>query len=213
MKKTNLGIIPCYQDNEITLRNLIKNELSDFKNLETNLINMIINYSNLNRKTIKNNLDKIKSFYDKRILSEDSLETLLNSDRNEMFENIRDAALSGDKLKLNDLLDNFVFSNEDVYQYLNMINYRFIKILDIHKQNENYNDLNVTISKMKPPVFWKDRPVYLKMLKKWDKQSVIEVLKYLAKVENKIKKNSTINSLTIIKNSITNICATSWTYF
>ena len=165
-KKTNLGIIPCYQDNEITLRNLIKNELSDFKNLETNLINMIINYSNLNRKTIKNNLDKIKSFYDKRILSEDSLETLLNSDRNEMFENIRDAALSGDKLKLNDLLDNFVFSNEDVYQYLNMINYRFIKILNIHKQNESYNDLNVTISKMKPPVFWKDRPVYLKMLKK-----------------------------------------------
>jgi DNA polymerase-3 subunit delta len=212
-KKTNLGIIPCYQDNEITLRNLIKNELSDFKNLETNLINMIINYSNLNRKTIKNNLDKIKSFYDKRILSEDSLETLLNSDRNEMFENIRDAALSGDKLKLNDLLDNFVFSNEDVYQYLNMINYRFIKILNIHKQNESYNDLNVTISKMKPPVFWKDRPVYLKMLKKWDKQSVIEVLKYLAKVENKIKKNSSINSLTIIKNSITNICTNSWTYF
>ena len=130
-----------------------------------------------------------------------------------MFENIRDAALSGDKLKLNDLLDNFVFSNEDVYQYLNMINYRFIKILNIHKQNESYNDLNVTISKMKPPVFWKDRPVYLKMLKKWDKQSVIEVLKYLAKVENKIKKNSSINSLTIIKNSITNICTNSWTYF
>ena len=84
---------------------------------------------------------------------------------------------------------------------------------NIHKQNESYNDLNVTISKMKPPVFWKDRPVYLKMLKKWDKQSVIEVLKYLAKVENKIKKNSSINSLTIIKNSITNICTNSWTYF
>ena len=62
-----------------------------------------------------------------------------------------------DKLKLNDLLDNFVFSNEDVYQYLNMINYRFIKILNIHKQNESYNDLNVTISKMKH-CFWKDRP-------------------------------------------------------
>ena len=29
----------------------------------------------------------------KNILSEDSLEILLNSDRNEIFENIRDAAL------------------------------------------------------------------------------------------------------------------------
>ena len=62
---------------------------------------MILNYSNLNRKTILNNLEKIKSFYDKKILSEESLEELLNSDRNELFENIRDAALIGDKTKLN----------------------------------------------------------------------------------------------------------------
>ena len=58
---------------------------------------MILNYSNLNRKTIQNNLEKIKSFYDKKILEEDSLEILLNSDRNEIFENIRDAALNGEK--------------------------------------------------------------------------------------------------------------------
>ena len=35
---------------------------------------MILNYSNLNRKTIQNNIDKIKSFYDKKVLSEESLE-------------------------------------------------------------------------------------------------------------------------------------------
>ena len=58
---------------------------------------MILSYSNLNRKTILNNLEKIKTFYDKKILSEDTLEILLNSDRNEIFENIRDAALDGDK--------------------------------------------------------------------------------------------------------------------
>ena len=60
---------------------------------------MILNYSNLNRKTILNNIDKIKSFYENKILSEETLETLLNSDRNEIFENIRDAALDGDKIK------------------------------------------------------------------------------------------------------------------
>ena len=61
---------------------------------------MILNYSNFNRKTIRNNLDKIKSYYDKKILSEDSLDVLLNSDRNEIFENIRDAAIDGIKLNL-----------------------------------------------------------------------------------------------------------------
>ena len=33
---------------------------------------MILNYSNLNRKTILNDIDKIKSFYDDKIISEES---------------------------------------------------------------------------------------------------------------------------------------------
>ena len=212
-KKSNLAIIPCYKDNDITLRKLIQSELREFKNLNSNTENMIINYSNLNRKTILNNLDKIKSFYDKKVLSEDSLETLLNSDRNELFENIRDAALIGDKTKLNNLLNNFTFSNDDTFLYLNMVNYRFIKLLEIHKENVKNDDLSITITKIRPPIFWKDKPMLLKLVKKWDKQSIIEALLYLGQTEKKIKRNSSLNALTVVKNSITNICANSWTYF
>ena len=64
-----------------------------------------------------------------------------------------------------------------------------------------------------PPIFWKDKPVYLKLLKKWDKQSILDALRYMGKTEENIKKNSTLNNLTIVKNSITNICTNSWTYF
>ena len=212
-KEKDLAIIPCYNDNDITLRKLINSELKEFKNLNSNVINMILNYSNLNRKTIKNNLDKIKSFYDKKVLSEESLGELLNSDRNELFENIRDASLSGDKTKLNNLLSNFAFSNEDAYLYLNMINYRLIKLLEIHKTNESFDDFNVTITKMRPPIFWKDKPVYLKLLKRWHKQSILEALEYLGHTEEKLKKNSSLNGLTMVKNSILNICSNSWAYF
>ena len=212
-KEKDLAIIPCYNDNDITLRKLINSELKEFKNLNSNFINMILNYSNLNRKTIINNLDKIKSFYDKKVLSEESLEKLLNSDRNEFFENIRDASLIGDKTKLNNLLSNFAFSNEDAYLYLNMINYRLVKLLEIHRTNENFGDFNITITKMRPPIFWKDKPVYLKLLKRWHKQSILEALEYLGHTEEKIKKNSSLNSLTMVKNSILNICSNSWTYF
>ena len=212
-KEKNFAIIPCYNDNDITLRNLVQSELKDFKNLNSNAINMIISYSNLNRKTIINNIEKIKSFYEKKILFEDSLEVLLNSDRNEMFENIRDAALDGDKKKLNDLLSNFNFTNEDAYFYLNMINYRLIKLLEIHRLKINNSNYNNAINNMKPPVFWKDKPVFLKLLQKWDKQRVIGALEYLGKTEKKIKNNSALNTLTVVKNSITNICTNSWVYF
>ena len=212
-KGKDLAVIPCYNDNDITLRKLIHNELKDFKNLNTDNVNMILNYSNLNRKTILNNLDKIKSFYDKKVLIEESLDTLLNSDRNELFENIRDASLIGDKPKLNNLFSNFAFSNDDVFVYLNMINFRLIKLLEIHKINEDYKDFNVAITKMRPPIFWKDKPMFLKLLQKWDKQSTLEALTYLGQIEEKLKKNSSLNGLTIVKNSILNICTNSWTYF
>ena len=52
-----------------------------------------------------------------------------------------------------------------------------------------------------------------KHLKRWHKQSILEALKYLGHTEETIKKNSSLNSLTIVKNSILNICSNSWTYF
>ena len=212
-KKTNLATIPCYNDTDITLRRLIQNELKEYKNLNSNAVNMILNYSNLNRKTILNDIDKIKSFYDNKIISEESLEKLLNTDKNEIFESIRDAALLGNKEKLNYLLKDFTFASEDTYLYLNMINSRLIKLLDIHNINKDYNNLEVSINKSKPPIFWKDKNIILELLKKWDKKRVIEAVAYLGKIEKTIKNSNTINSLTIVKNSITNICSNSWIYF
>lgn len=212
-KDNNLAVVPCYNDNDITLRKLVSLELKNFKNFNNNMMNMILNYSNLNRKTILSNLDKIKIYFDKKILEEKGLENLLNSDRNEIFENIRDAALDGDRVKLNNLLNNFNFAQEDTYLYLNSINFRLTKMLDILKQNEVNQSLELTLGKIKPPIFWKDKPIYLRLLKKWDIKRVIRATEFLGKIEKDIKSNSSLNQLTIVKNSIINICSNSWAYF
>ena len=94
-----------------------------------------------------------------------------------------------------------------------MINYRLIKLLDIHKQNTNNERFEIVINKIKPPIFWKDKAIYLNLLKKWDKQRVIEALRYLGNTEKKIKNNSRLDGLALIKNSITNICSNSWVCF
>ncbi len=211
-KNNNLAIIPCYNDTEITLRKLIQYELKDFKNLNSNIINMIITYSNLNRKTVINNLEKIKTYFENKIITEKELDTLLNIDKNELFENIRDAALEGNKHKLNGLLGNFVFSHEDAHMYLNTINYRLLRLIEIHKKSKE-EGFDVAINNIRPPIFWKDKPIYQKLLKTWDLSRVLEAVNYLSKIDNCIKKNSRLDKLTMVKNSITNICANSWTYF
>ena len=72
-------------------------------------------------------------------------------------------------------MSNFNFTPEDTYIYLNMLNFRLSKLLDIHRQNLGEN-MDQTIDKMKPPIFWKDKPIYRKLIKKWDKQRTIEGL-------------------------------------
>jgi len=94
-----------------------------------------------------------------------------------------------------------------------MINYRLTKLLDIHKQNAIIQNIDETINKIRPPIFWKDKPVYKNLLKRWDKTRVLDALRYLGKIEKELKNSSGLNNLAMIKNSITNICANSWSYF
>ena len=187
-------------------------ELKDFKNLTKEIIELIIETSNMDRKKILSNIQKIKTYFDKRIIQIDKLEDLLNTDRNEVFENIRDAALLGDKSKLNRLLNNFTFSQDDTFQYLNMINFRLIKLFDLHNFGGNI-DLSYAINNIKPPIFWKDKPIMLQLAKKWQKQTLNEAFLYIGTTEKMIKQNSYLNSTTLLKNLVTNLCAKTWSYF
>ena len=211
-KDKELSIIPCYNDNEYTLQRIVIEELKDFKNLTKEIIELIIETSNMDRKKILSNIQKIKTYFDKRIIQIDKLEDLLNTDRNEVFENIRDAALLGDKSKLNRLLNNFTFSQDDTFQYLNMINFRLIKLFDLHNFGGNI-DLSYAINNIKPPIFWKDKPIMLQLAKKWQKQTLNEAFLYIGTTEKMIKQNSYLNSTTLLKNLVTNLCAKTWSYF
>ncbi len=210
-KDRELSIIPCYNDNDYTLQRIVNEELKDFKNLTKGVIELILETSNKDRKRILSNTQKIKTYFEKKIIKIDELESLLNTDRNEVFENIRDAALSGNKEKLNKLLNNFTFSQDDAFQYFNMINFRLIKLFELHNLEEN--NLDLAVNNIKPPIFWKEKPIMLQQAKKWQKQTLKEALLYIGHTEEMIKKNSYLNSVTLLKNSITNLCAKTWSYF
>ena len=205
--------VACYQDNEVTLKKLAIKNLKEFTNINDNHIRMIVGFCNLDRTKLISNIIKIKTYFDKNKIDENELEILLRSDTNEIFNDIRDAVLTKDKLKLNNLLNDFVFIKEDAYIYFNSINTRLLKLLDIFNLvNKNVN-LDNAVDTIKPPIFWKDKPIYKKMMNKWDKSSILEAVKYLGKIDKMMKTNSNVNGLTLIKNSLNNICSTTWTYF
>ena len=62
-KDKTLAAFPCYKDNERTLINFVNKHLKNFSGLSGEIINLIINNSNLDRRIIKNEIIKIKDFF------------------------------------------------------------------------------------------------------------------------------------------------------
>ena len=205
-KEKNIAIVACYQDNERTLSNYIRNKLKGLTGLTQEITNIIIYNSNLNRKSIKSEISKIKVFFGENKIEKEKVLQLLNVTLNKEFGQIRDAALLGDKIKVNRLMGEIEFTNEDIYSYLNQIAARLNNLNEIQNLNQNINNLETAVDSLSPKVFWKDKPIYINQLKNWDKKKLEETLLRIGQLELFMKKNSNIRNDVLIKDLIVGLC-------
>ncbi|MBA1340380.1 MAG: DNA polymerase-3 subunit delta [Pelagibacterales bacterium] len=205
-KEKSIAIVACYQDNERTLSNYIRNKLKGLTGLTQEITNIIIYNSNLNRKSIKSEISKIKVFFGENKIEKEKVLQLLNVTLNKEFGQIRDAALLGDKIKVNRLMGEIEFTNEDIYSYLNQIAARLNNLNEIQNLNLNINNLETAVDSLSPKVFWKDKPIYINQLKNWDKKKLEETLLRVSQLELFMKKNSNIRNDVLIKDLIVGLC-------
>ncbi len=203
-KAKDLAIIACYQDNEIGIRKLIQKKLKDFKSMTPDNINIILNNSNLERSKLQNELDKIVMYFQDKNLDTEKLEELLNTKINDDFNKLKDKALIGDRNKTNELLSDTVIDNDKNVYYINLINQRLKKLLEIRETNKN--NIEQAISELKPPIFWKDKQNFILQAKKWNKKKIITLLKKTYNLEISLKSSYPTNNSVLIKKLIVDIC-------
>ena len=132
-KSKNTAIVACYNDNEITIKKLIQEQLKGFKNLTNQIINIILNSCGHDRLKIDNEIQKIVTCFINKEIEQDKLETLLNLRENEDFNVLKDQALIGNKIATNKFMSNTLIEPEKNIMYLNIINQRLNKLLEIDK--------------------------------------------------------------------------------
>jgi len=204
-KNKNAGIIPCYQDNHRTLTEYLRKKLDGFNGINQEIINLLIDNSGFDRKVLSNEIDKIKVlFLDKRIKIE-KLESLINNTYNLDFDKLRDSCLEGNKEKLNQNLGNIVLQNEDAYFYLSNLNLRIERLLKLQKQYKIDKNMDVAIENMSPKVFWKDKPIFIKQIGRWNLEKLEKAKKILIDTEIKMKTRLNNYNNTLIKNLIINL--------
>jgi len=204
-KNKNLAVIPCYVDNDRTLVSYISKKLSGFKGITGELINLIITNSGSNRKIIQNEIIKIKDFFIEKSINSGQLLEILNIKNNTSFDEIRDNALAGRKDKINKLLSGIDILNEDCFYYLNSLNYRVLKLIEIQKNKDEFNSYEKTLESLKPTIFWKDKPLYLEQLKKWNLEKLNKMADKIGEAEILMKKNPQIRNDIVIKELIVSL--------
>ena len=108
----------------------------------------------------------------------------------------------GEKTKINKLLSETEILEDNTFFYLNSLNYRITRLHEITKISKHKENYEEVLEGLKPPVFWKDKPIILQQLKKWSRKKLEEVLVKIGETEILMKKNSYLRNDIIVKNLI-----------
>ena len=192
--------IPFYPDNQQTLSKLTLNFFHEKGIMISNVdINLIINKSNGDRENLNNELKKIEAFClsNKRITSEE-IAKLTNLSEDHSISELIDNCLAKNNRKIVKILNENNFSKEDAIIIIRTFLSKSKKILSLSRQFESNNDLELTISSAKPPIFWKDKEITKKQIQNWNSKKVKQLIYALTETELQIKKNmnNAINLIT-----------------
>ena len=203
-KSKKSSAIACYEDNNITIKNIVQNKLKGFKGLTPLNVNVIVENSNLDRTKLYNELEKIMIYFNNNTIETEKLNILLNAKINEDFNKLKDMALLGQKTETNKLLSETSIDPEKNIFYLSVINQRLLRLSEISKAGKD--QIETKVNTLKPPIFWKDKINFVSQAKKLSDQKIKKLLRKTYTIERQIKSNSYINKNILIKNLIIDIC-------
>ena len=203
----NLGVVPCYQDNEKALSIYLRNKLKDYQGLSQELINTLIQNSGADRKVLSQEIEKIKGLFLTKKIEQEKVIKLINNAYNVDFDSLRDSCLEANKKGLNKNLGNISLQSEKSYFYLNSISNRIQKLLDLNKLLIENNNIDSAMDAMKPKIFWKDKPIFKKQLKIWNIEKLKKAEKTIFQTEIIIKtKLSSLGDL-LVKKLLIELCS------
>ena len=183
--------VPFYPDNEQTLIKLAYNFFKENKIMVTQYsINQIVNKTLGDRKSLINELDKIAQFSkDKKNIKDEDISKIINLTENYSITELVNNFLAKNKKKIVNILNENNYSNDDCVLIIRSFLNKSKKILKLSEEYEKNNNINITISNARPPIFWKEKEITVQQIQKWKPKKIKQLIYKLNELELKIKKN------------------------
>lgn len=202
-KDKELIITPFYNDDPKTISNAVQNFFRS-KNIpiSNEIINMITSKVAGDRNNLKSELIKLESFlFNKKKVSKDEILKLTNNYENNNISDLVDYCLLKNKKKVLSLINDFSFNDGDSILIIRTFLNKLKRLLNLTKTYELNNNLELTISSFKPPIFWKDKDKVKNQIKIWPNKKIYELINEINETELLIKRNMN-NSRLILNNFI-----------
>ena len=182
---------PFYPDNQYTLIKLSNNILNRAKiKLSQSAINFIINKSKNDRQNLKNNLLKIENYSkNRKQINHDILSKLINLNEEEDITKLVDSCLAKNKKDTINILNENNYSNEDGVTIIRIFLNKLKKLLNLVMQYKINQNIELTISSSRPPIFWKDKEIISKQIKIWTVRDLKKLIYRTNELEVQIKKD------------------------
>jgi len=202
-KEKSVICSPFYEDNNQTLNSIISQFFRNKKiPVSQQVINVLIERSRGDRKNLNNELAKIDNFsINKKNISLQEVIELTNLADNYSAAELVDQSLAKNTRKTVSILNENNYSDEDSIIIIRTLLAKLKRLLKIHEQLGEKNNIDQAVSLFKPPIFWKDKPLVTQQIKSWGKMELKNLIYETNKIEYLIKKNSTIAKI-ILSNFI-----------
>tara|TARA_B100001093_G_C26853571_1_gene1026267 strand:+ start:4524 stop:5513 length:990 start_codon:yes stop_codon:yes gene_type:complete len=205
-KNNKVGIIACYKDNKAQLKDYILKRLSEFKGVNNEIIEYLIENSNHEREIIRNEITKIEGYFIDKIINRSELEQLLNYKKTSNINELINASLLKNRKDLNTILGNQLIFETDIFNYLFKLDQKISILLQIKiNQKDSENSLSSIIEKMRPPIFWKDKPDYTNISNIWSLKKLEKLKNKISEIELIMKSKSEIKKEIILKKLLVEI--------
>ena len=195
--------VPFYEDNSQTLANIVNDYFRTKKiPISQQAINLIVQRARGDRQNIKNELNKITNFIgEKNKIEMQDLLRLTNLAENYNVSELIDCCLSKNKKRTVNILNENNYSLEDCILIIRTFLIKAKRLAKLIRVQEETKNLELTISKFKPPIFWKEKEIVKQQIKSWTHKESKSLIYQINEVELLIKKYSN-NSINIVSDFI-----------
>ena len=193
-KEKTIICSPFYEDNNQTLNSIISQFFRE-KKIPTSqqLINILIERSRGDRKNLNNELKKIESFLlNKKNINLHEIIKLTNLADNYGASELIDHSLAKNTRKTVTILSENNYTDEDNIIIIRTLLSKLKRLAKIYELVDENNNFENAISLLRPPVFWKDKPLVIQQIRAWGKNELENLIYKTSEIEFLIKKNSNV---------------------